>query len=78
VVRELAFVGPVSTGLSRVVAGEKPADCHGYQAGVRHLAELIRVWISRGGRWPSRTVPIRRTEVTCRRVNVRPPAGSDE
>jgi carboxypeptidase C (cathepsin A) len=50
---DLVFVDPVSTGFSRVVTGEKPADYHGYQADVRYLAELIRVWISRNGRWMS-------------------------
>ncbi len=50
---DLVFVDPVSTGYSRAVAGGKPADFHGYGPDVESVGELIRLWITRHGRWGS-------------------------
>ncbi|MHA6780291.1 S10 family peptidase [Pseudonocardia saturnea] len=50
---DLVFVDPVSTGYSRAVTGGKPADFHGYTPDVETVGELIRLWITRNGRWGS-------------------------
>lgn len=52
-VSDLVFVDPVSTGYSRVVEGDKPADFHGYQRDIESVGEVIRLWLSRNGRWLS-------------------------
>ncbi|MDQ3579131.1 MAG: peptidase S10, partial [Actinomycetota bacterium] len=50
---DLVFIDPVSTGYSRAVRGEKPADHHGFQADLESVGEVIRLWTSRNGRWLS-------------------------
>jgi carboxypeptidase C (cathepsin A) len=50
---DLVFIDPVSTGYSRTVTGEKPADYHGYQGDIESVGEVIRLWTSRNGRWMS-------------------------
>lgn len=50
---DLVFIDPVSTGYSRAVKGEKPADYHGYRGDLESVAEVIRLWTSRNGRWMS-------------------------
>lgn len=50
---DLVFIDPVSTGYSRVLSGEKPADFHGFNADIESVAELIRLWTTRNGRWLS-------------------------
>ncbi len=50
---DLVFVDPVSTGYSRAVQGEKPADFHGYTPDVETVGEVIRLWVTRNGRWGS-------------------------
>lgn len=50
---DLVFIDPVSTGYSRVVEGGKPAEYHGFQRDLESVAELIRLWTSRNGRWLS-------------------------
>jgi carboxypeptidase C (cathepsin A) len=52
-VSDLVFIDPVSTGYSRAVEGGKPGEYHGYQKDVESVAELIRLWTSRNGRWMS-------------------------
>jgi carboxypeptidase C (cathepsin A) len=52
-VSDLVFIDPVSTGYSRVLAGEKPDAFHGYQGDIESVAELIRIWTSRHKRWMS-------------------------
>ena len=54
-VSDLVFLDPVSTGYSRAVTGGKPADYHGYTRDVESVGELIRLWITRNGRWLSPT-----------------------
>ncbi|MPZ83122.1 MAG: peptidase S10 [Actinophytocola sp.] len=50
---DLVFIDPVSTGYSRAVKGEKPGDYHGFQGDIESVAEVIRLWTSRNGRWMS-------------------------
>jgi carboxypeptidase C (cathepsin A) len=50
---DLVFIDPVSTGYSRAVAGEKADEFHGYTRDLDSVAELIRLWTSRNGRWLS-------------------------
>jgi carboxypeptidase C (cathepsin A) len=50
---DLVFIDPVSTGYSRPAAGEKPADYHGFTQDLESVAEIIRLWTSRNGRWLS-------------------------
>jgi carboxypeptidase C (cathepsin A) len=52
-VSDLVFIDPMSTGYSRAVEGGKPGDYHGYQKDIESVAELIRLWTSRNGRWMS-------------------------
>ncbi|MFD2419126.1 S10 family peptidase [Amycolatopsis pigmentata] len=50
---DLVFIDPVSTGYSRAASGEKPADYHGFTQDLESVAEIIRLWTSRNGRWLS-------------------------
>ncbi|WP_239153411.1 S10 family peptidase [Virgisporangium aliadipatigenens] len=50
---DLVFIDPISTGYSRTVTGGKPKDFHGYTADIESVAEVIRLWTSRHGRWLS-------------------------
>jgi carboxypeptidase C (cathepsin A) len=50
---DLVFIDPVSTGYSRVVAGGKSAEYHGFQRDLESVGEMIRLWTSRNGRWLS-------------------------
>jgi carboxypeptidase C (cathepsin A) len=50
---DLVFIDPVSTGYSRVVKGERPADYHGFGGDLESVGELIRLWTTRNGRWMS-------------------------
>ncbi|MGB8381159.1 MAG: peptidase S10 [Dermatophilaceae bacterium] len=50
---DLVFLDPVSTGYSRAIKGGKPGIYHGYQGDIESVAELIRLWTSRHGRWMS-------------------------
>jgi carboxypeptidase C (cathepsin A) len=50
---DVVFIDPVSTGFSRAVEGEKPADYHGFTRDLESVGEVIRLWTSRNGRWMS-------------------------
>ncbi|HEX2299025.1 MAG TPA: peptidase S10, partial [Pseudonocardiaceae bacterium] len=50
---DLVFIDPMSTGYTRAVKGGKPGDYHGYRKDLELVAELIRLWTSRSGRWLS-------------------------
>lgn len=52
-VSDLVLIDPVSTGYSRAVKGTKAEPFHGYQGDIDSIAELIRLWTSRHGRWLS-------------------------
>ncbi len=50
---DLVFIDPVSTGFSRAVKGEKSKEFHGYSGDIESVAEVIRLWTARNGRWLS-------------------------
>ncbi|HJQ02290.1 MAG TPA: peptidase S10 [Jatrophihabitans sp.] len=50
---DLVFIDPVSTGYSRTAEGVKADEFHGYTRDLDSVAELIRLWTSRNGRWMS-------------------------
>jgi carboxypeptidase C (cathepsin A) len=50
---DLVFIDPVTTGYSRAAKGGKPADYHGFTGDLESVAEVIRLWTSRNGRWMS-------------------------
>ncbi|MGI6872688.1 S10 family peptidase [Amycolatopsis sp. 3B14] len=50
---DLVFIDPVSTGYSRPKKGESAKDYLGFTADVESVAEIIRLWTSRNGRWLS-------------------------
>ncbi|AHH94189.1 S10 family peptidase [Kutzneria albida] len=50
---DLVFIDPVSTGYSRSVKGGKSDEYHGFKADIESVAEVIRLWTSRNGRWIS-------------------------
>lgn len=50
---DLVFIDPVTTGYSRALHGEKSKDFHGYGPDLESVAELIRLWTTRNGRWMS-------------------------
>lgn len=50
---DLVFLDPMSTGYSRPVKGGKAGEFHGYSGDLESVAELIRLWTSRHGRWMS-------------------------
>ncbi|HLR45661.1 MAG TPA: peptidase S10, partial [Deinococcales bacterium] len=50
---DLVFIDPVSTGYSRPLEGEKAGDWHGYQPDLEAVGEVIRLWLTRSGRWRS-------------------------
>ena len=50
---DLVFIDPVSTGYSRVVEGEKPKGFHAFDKDIESVAEFIRLYTSRNGRWRS-------------------------
>jgi len=50
---DLVFIDPISTGYSRAVDGEKPGEYHGFKRDMESVAEVIRLWTSRNGRWLS-------------------------
>jgi carboxypeptidase C (cathepsin A) len=50
---DLVFIDPVSTGYSRAVDGEDPHQFHGLDEDARSVAEFIRLYLVRNGRWES-------------------------
>jgi len=50
---DLVLVDPVSTGYSRVVAGEEANQFHGVVADVESVSDVIRLWVTRHARWAS-------------------------
>ncbi|MDX1665115.1 MAG: hypothetical protein R3272_15090 [Candidatus Promineifilaceae bacterium] len=50
---DLVFIDPVSTGYSRAVPGEKPKEFHGFEKDLESVAEFIRLYTTRAGRWGS-------------------------
>jgi carboxypeptidase C (cathepsin A) len=52
-VSDLVFIDPVTTGYSRSAEGEDPKQFHGVDEDVRWVAEFIRLFTTRAGRWGS-------------------------
>lgn len=52
-VTDLVFVDPVSTGFSRPAPGESAEQFHNVEADVRWVGELVRLFVTRHGRWGS-------------------------
>lgn len=52
-VADLVLIDPTSTGLSRVVPGEKSDIFHGVDEDIESIADLIRLWVTRNARWGS-------------------------
>jgi carboxypeptidase C (cathepsin A) len=52
-VSDLVMIDPVSTGWSRAAEGEEPNQFHGLREDTEWVAEFIRLWTARHGRWES-------------------------
>lgn len=52
-VSDLVFIDPVSTGYSRAAPGEKADQFHGFTKDIESVAEFIRLYLTRYGRWSS-------------------------
>jgi len=52
-VTDLVFIDPVTTGYSRAVPGESDKQFHGVREDAEAVAEFIRLYSSRFGRWSS-------------------------
>ncbi|HWD01876.1 MAG TPA: peptidase S10 [Amycolatopsis sp.] len=50
---DLVFIDPVSTGYSRVTDGGESQEYTGFKGDIDSVAEIIRLWVSRNGRWLS-------------------------
>lgn len=50
---DLVFIDPVSTGYSRPAPGEDAKQFHGLEEDVKWVAEFIRLYTTRNGRWDS-------------------------
>ena len=48
---DLVFIDPVTTGFSRAAPGEKDAQFHGFEGDLDSMAEFIRLYLTRSGRW---------------------------
>jgi len=52
-VTDLVFIDPVTTGYSRAIPEEEAKKFHGLKEDAETVADFIRLWTSRFGRWPS-------------------------
>ncbi|MGE5124235.1 MAG: S10 family peptidase [Acidobacteriaceae bacterium] len=50
---DLVFIDPVSTGFSRVLAGEKSKQFHGFKKDIESVGDFIRLYTTRYQRWTS-------------------------
>ncbi|MGD9690869.1 MAG: S10 family peptidase [Phycisphaerales bacterium] len=50
---DLVFIDPVSTGFSRAADGQDPRQFHGLEEDTRAVADFIRLFLVRTGRWMS-------------------------
>ena len=50
---DLVFIDPVTTGFSRAAEGVDDGAYHGLEKDGSAVAEFIRLWTTRNGRWPS-------------------------
>lgn len=52
-VTDLVFIDPVSTGYSRAEKPEEAKSFHGFQEDIDSVAEFVRLYVTREGRWAS-------------------------
>ncbi|MBN1483862.1 MAG: peptidase S10 [Chloroflexia bacterium] len=52
-VSDLVFIDPVTTGYSRTIPEEKPAQFHDFQKDIESVGEFIRLYTTRYKRWRS-------------------------
>lgn len=50
---DLVFIDPVTTGYSRALPGESDKQFHGLDEDIEAVAEVIRLYVTRAGRWGS-------------------------
>src|ERR1700733_544504 len=50
---DLVFIDPVTTGFSRAAPGEQEKQFHGFDGDLDSVAEFIRLYLTRSGRWKS-------------------------
>lgn len=50
-ITDLVFIDPIGTGFSRLVGVGKPEDVYGLEEDARSVAQIVREWIRRQGRW---------------------------
>jgi carboxypeptidase C (cathepsin A) len=50
---DLVFIDPVSTGYSRAAPGQEARQFHGFREDLESVAEFIRLYTTRTGRWES-------------------------
>ncbi|MGK2308456.1 S10 family peptidase [Cutibacterium sp. V970] len=67
---DLVVIDAMSTGYSRVVDGEDPTQWHGWSKDVELVSELIRLWVTRHGRWASPLYLLGESYGTVRAVSV--------
>ncbi len=52
-ITDLVFIDPVGTGFSKLLPGGRPEDYYGLREDARSIAEFIRLWSTKYGRWNS-------------------------
>jgi carboxypeptidase C (cathepsin A) len=52
-VSDLVFIDPVGTGFSRTIGETKAEDYHGIKGDLESVADFVRLWVTRNGRWNS-------------------------
>jgi carboxypeptidase C (cathepsin A) len=50
---DLVFIDPVSTGYSRAIPPDDAKNFHGVEEDIKSIAEFIRLYVTRYGRWES-------------------------
>ncbi len=83
-VADVVLIDPVLTGYSRLLPGGRPEDFLGVTADARSMADFIRQWLTRHGRWNSPKYVIGESYGTIRAIaltsalsgGVFPPNGS--
>ncbi|KKC26281.1 S10 family peptidase [Sphingomonas sp. SRS2] len=52
-VTDIVFIDPVGTGFARALGKKEAKDYWGVSADAKSIAEFIRIWLNRNGRWNS-------------------------
>ncbi|MEL6661663.1 MAG: peptidase S10 [Pseudomonadota bacterium] len=52
-VADMVFIDPVGTGYSRALGNTEAKDFYGVNEDAESVAEFIRIWLTRNGRWQS-------------------------